>query len=153
VPHHASNVTASVGFYQKVQALVYLISARQTFAGSPSLSVLEAIAKGSPSDPAAMPRLLFFSNPTSLNQVNSVDSNVKQLLNGKYKPNTTGPGPILNYRCYRLRKNATDTDAERRSAGRILFGGDVNGNLVVQFTVAPNDNVTPDTNDWVLMTG
>ncbi|MCJ1380284.1 hypothetical protein MMC17_003387 [Xylographa soralifera] len=154
VPHHGSARTTEAGFYNAIRAQVYLVAAQQSKHGSPSLSMLQAIARSFSQTPASFvvgtrPYLLFFSDPASLDDIDTLHSNVYRLLHGPYKPNrdaTTGK-TIYNYRCFRLRKSFSANAV----AGRILLGGDTNDELTVQFTSTAND-LDPDmTKDWVEM--
>jgi len=170
VPHHGASTTAKVGFYTNVTADVYLISARQGHLNHPALSCLEAIAKGSPNTVGSTvrPRPLFFSDEEAEKDL-TVDpgppvvtekSNVGRLLRGPYAPNlvATAAKPVIrNYRCYRLRlappppRPPAPPSRRGLTAGRILFGADANGDLVVQFTVALSDTDADLTRDWVEM--
>ncbi|MCJ1397443.1 hypothetical protein MMC11_000636 [Xylographa trunciseda] len=154
VPHHGSARTTEAGFYSAIRAQVYLVAAQQSEYGSPSLSMLRAIARGFAQTPTSFvvgtrPYLLFFSDPAALDDIESLHSNVYRLLHGFYKPNmdpTTGK-TIYNYRCFRLRKSFSATAV----AGRILLGGDTNDRLTVQFTTTANDLDPDATKDWVEM--
>ncbi|MCJ1316415.1 hypothetical protein MMC15_001736 [Xylographa vitiligo] len=154
IPHHGSARTTEAGFYSAIRAQVYLVAAQQSKHGSPSLAMLQAIAKSLRQPPASFvvgtrPYLLFFSDPASYDDIDGLRSNVYRLLKGAYKPNmnpTTGK-TIYNYRCFRLRKSFSPNAV----AGRILFGGDTNDELTVQFTVTNNDLDTDMTKDWVEM--
>ena len=157
VPHHGSARTTDAGFYNAIRAKVYLIAAQQSKHGSPSLSTLEAIAKSLKQTPASFvvgtrPYLLFFSDPEALDDIDNLHSNAYRLLHGRYKPNIdlTNGKTIYNYRCFRLPKSFSSSTTA--VSGRILFGGDTNDNLTVQFTTTANDFGTDPTKDWIEMT-
>lgn len=116
-----------------------------------------------------MPKLLFFSDPTCLEDVKYTVKKVKRwgashvhrlLHTSTYRPHTdTLSGrDIYNYRCFRLRYGASLGDDEyQKQAGRILFGRDHLGRVAVQFTVTKrddkNDLADSKIDDWVEMVG
>ncbi|KAF8456482.1 hypothetical protein BDZ91DRAFT_525848 [Kalaharituber pfeilii] len=163
VPHHGSNVTADLEFYQTVKARVYLVCARQTDHGSPSYDTLKTIVSsikytGDNQNAPGPLHYLFFTNPDTLEPLNpgtegekKFSSNVTLLLTGDYRPNEArkpvpGRQEIYHYKCYRLKKAQ---GGQQLTAGRILLGKK-NGELALDFKVAANDQ-DPD-GEWVEIT-
>lgn len=167
VPHHCSKVTSDKAFYKLFRAHIYLICGAQKAHGNPSLHTLETIAAGfaqtateyqaelAANGGIANPKLLFFSDPDSLDDIVieglTYKSNTWQLLNRDFKPNTNVQigKPIYNYKCFMLRKQIK----KRTGAGRIILGRNDNNGLTVQFTTTTNTAIPPcyELNDWVEM--
>ena len=100
-------------------------SAEQKAHGNPSYSTLRAIAAGFRQDQGQFegnpdPKLLFFTDPSSLNDVKGAKSKVWQLLNvapeRPWWPLKSAGGankPVYNYRCFRLRRMTQGSGAGR----------------------------------------
>lgn len=135
IPHHGSLASTSVEFYKRIYASVYLICARQNFAGGPNFEILEAIV--SQFSKSSQPGHIFFSNPDSLYNIvpetmqTGPTSNVNLLLSGPCGPGQEGPAGKYNYRCYILRHRVS---SKEKNAGIILLGHDEHKKLIVTAT-------------------